>query len=66
MNEATFLLAILVNKKIINEKEAHKLRKEMAQGTLNTDLNTMLQKVDNAFATPDKVLQTIDAKDILG
>lgn len=65
MNEATYLLAVLVIKGIVTKKEALLLKRSMTEGVINSDLNQMLAKVEKALVPLEKPLETIDAKTLI-
>lgn len=70
MNEVTFMLAVLLEKKVITPKEAIELRKVAVEQTLNNSLKEMGGRVktaiDKANAEPMKNVQSVSAKDFLG
>jgi hypothetical protein len=66
MNEVTFVIALLLSKKLLSEKEAKELVNVATHSSLNNSLPQMLAKVQTALekanAKPLASVDTIDAK----
>lgn len=66
---ATFVIALLLAKDVINAREAKLLNQAAVEGTSNTDLSQMFTKVQRVLNTPTpqalEGVGTIDAKTIL-
>lgn len=69
MNEAVFVLAVLLEKGVITPAEAVALRKVATTQTLNNSLPAMLEKVavalKEANQKPANDVEVVDAKDYL-
>lgn len=67
MRDLAFVLALLMEKGVIEPSEAVKLNREYNNGGVNTDLGQMLSKVQKALphTTHDSKIKHIDAKDLL-
>lgn len=65
MNEVIFMLAILVNKKVLSLQEAVNIKKSLSQGIISSNLKDMVNKVDEAMQIIETDFEKIHAEDIL-
>lgn len=65
MNELTYYLAILVQKKVLTPLEAKKLQGAAKEAVISSSLPEMMAKVDRALKVKDDMIEKVDARDFL-